>query len=155
MFWLFSSKPLENITAAKERLLWGFWDKKFGEKLRKNWRRFLVLYNRIKPFDIVVFQIAKTGEIHAIGIVKEKFYDDQTPIWPKEREKNKVFFPWRVSFSMIIFSEKPITTHFIKVENYVDGYGIGEISEHDFRRILESLKDKLSKNELTIEINFG
>jgi len=149
-FWLFSSKNIENIETAKERLLWGFWDREAGEKFRRNWRAFIRLYNRIKPFDIVVFQITKSGNIHAIGIVKEKYFDDQTPIWPDEREKGQILYPWRVSFSNLIFSKTPLTTHFIKIENYVDGYGIGELPEHDFRTMLNEMQKKMN-----IELNFG
>jgi len=148
--WLFSSKNIENIEATKERLIWGFWDREAGKKFRRNWRAFIRLYNRIKPFDIVVFQIAKSGHIHAIGIVKEKYFDDQTLIWPNEKEKGQVLYPWRISFSNIIFSKTPITTHFIKVENYVDGYGIGELPEHDLRTILNEMQKRTD-----IELNFG
>jgi len=28
------------------------------------------------------------GDIHAVGIVRERFYDDQTPIWSREIEKS-------------------------------------------------------------------
>lgn len=148
--WIFSSRNIENIEVAKERLLWGFWDREAGEKQRKNWRDFIRLYNKIKPFDIVIFQIAKTGEIHAIGIVKEIYYDDQTPIWPDEIEQNIVLFPWRVSFCNIIFSKKLFTYHFINIENYIDGYGIGELSEHEFRRILKEIQ-----KQLNVDINLG
>ena len=149
-FWLFSSKSLENIEVAKERLLWGFWDRDSGEKFRRNWRAFIRLYNRIKPFDIVVFQVARSGSIHAIGIVKEKYFDDQTPIWPAEREKGQILYPWKVSFSSLIYSKTPFATHFIKIENYVDGYGIGELPEHDFRTILNEIQKKTN-----IDLNFG
>jgi len=144
--WLFSSKDIENIKVAKERLLWGFWDREAGEKQRINWRAFIRLFNRIKPFDVIVLQIAKTGEIHAIGIVKETFYDNQTPVWPME--KDKVLFPWKVSFSSMLFSEEPFITHFIKIEDYIDGYGIGELSEYELRRILEKVKE-----EINVELN--
>ncbi len=150
-FWIFSSRNIENIEVAKERLLWGFWDREVGEKQRKNWREFIRLYHKIKPFDIVVFQIAKTGEIHALGIVKETYYDDQTPIWPEEQ--NRVLFPWRVCFSSLIFSRKPFTSLFVKIENYVDGYGIGELPEHEFRKILTEMQKQL--NQLNIDINLG
>ncbi|RLF81031.1 hypothetical protein DRN38_02970 [Thermococci archaeon] len=149
-FWIFSSYDLQNIQVAKERLLWGFWDRDAGKKQRKNWRPFIRLYNRLKPNDIVVFQIARTGEVHAIGIIKGKHYDDQTPVWPKEIEQNQVLFPWRVSFSIILFSKEPFVTHYTKIENYLDGYGIGELSEHEFRRILEKIKEKSN-----IEINLA
>jgi hypothetical protein len=149
-FWIFSSRNIENIEVAKKNLLWGFWDREAGEKQRKNWRSFIRLYNKIKPFDIVIFQIAKTGEIHAIGIVKETYYDDQTPIWPDETKQNTVLFPWRVSFCNLIFSKKPFTSHFAKIENYVDGYGIGELSEYEFRRILTEVQ-----KQLNVDINLG
>ncbi len=147
-FWVFSSNTIENIRVAKERLLWGFWDRDAGEKQRRNWRSFIRLYNKIKPFDIVIFQIARTGQIHALGVVKNTFYDDQTPIWPKE--KKKVLFPWRVALSSIVFSEDSFASHFVKIENYIDGYGLGELPEHDFRRVLKYVKSRLN-----VDINIG
>jgi len=152
--WLFSSSSIENIRVAKQRLLWGFWDREAGEKMRKNWRSFIRLYNKIEPFDIVIFQIAKTGDIYALGIVKSTYYDDQTPVWSNEREKNIVLYPWRVEFSIIIFSEKPLTKRFIKVQNYIDGYGIGEVPEHEFRNILKELNKMLINSSVNVEI-FG
>ena len=149
-FWLFSSRNIENIEVTKERLLWGFWDKEVGEKFRRNWRAFIRLYNRIKPFDVVIFQITKSGDIHAIGIVREKYFDDQTPIWPDEREGGRVLYPWRISFSNLMFSKTPLTSLFIEIENYVDGYGIGELSEHNFKTILNEIQKKMN-----IELNFG
>ena len=137
-FWIFSSKTIQNIEVARERLLWGFWDREAGKKQRQNWRSFIRLYNKIKPFDIVFFQIAKTGEIHAFGIVKKTYYDDQTPIWPNETRH--ILFPWKVSFCSIIFSNKPFIKHFVKIESYVDGYGIGELPEFEFRRILTEIQ---------------
>jgi len=140
--WLFSSRNIDNIEVAYKRLLWGFWDREAGDKQRRNWRAFIRLYNQIKPFDSATFQIAGTGEIHAIGLIKGRHYDDQTPIWPAEVKENKVLFPWRVEFSIIIFTSKPILTHFIKIENYIDGYGIGEVSHHDFNLIKEAFEEK-------------
>ncbi|MCC5998118.1 MAG: hypothetical protein LM573_03490 [Thermofilum sp.] len=152
-YWLFSSRNIENIEKAKEELLWGFWDREAGTKQRKYWRDFIRLYNRIKPFDVVVFQIAQTGEIHAIGIVKETYYDDQTPIWPEEKNENRVLFPWKVSFCNIIFSKTPFISHFVKIERYIDGYGIGELHEHEFRNILEKIQERL--NTANVVINLG
>jgi hypothetical protein len=152
-FWVFSSSSIENIKIAKDRLLWGFWDREAGEKERKNWRAFIRVYNKIKPFDIVIFQIAKTGEIHALGIVKETYYDDQTPVWPKELKKNQVIFPWRVSFCSIIYSDKPFTSFNVRIENYIDGYGIGELVEHEFRSVLTDIQNQFK--EKLLEINLG
>ena len=149
-FWLFSSINVENIEVAKNRLLWGFWDREAGEKQRRNWRAFIRIYNKIKPFDIVVFQVARTGEIHAIGIVKETYYDDQTPIWPREREQRRILYPWKVSFCSIIFSKKPFISHFIRIDNYVDGYGKGELPEHGFRRILSEIQ-----KQINVDYNLG
>jgi hypothetical protein len=148
--WIFSSRSIENIEVAKERLLWGFWDREAGEKQKKNWRAFIRMYNKIKPFDIVFFQIAGTGEIHALGIVKGTYYDDQTPIWPDEQKQNSVLFPWKVSFCSLIFSKEPFISHYLKIESYVDGYGIGELPEHEFRRILEGVK-----KQLNVDFNVG
>jgi len=148
--WIFSSNTVENIEVARERLLWGFWDREAGEKQKKNWRPFIRLYNRIKPFDIVFFQRAKTGEIHAVGIVKETYYDDQTPVWPQELEQNRVLFPWRVAFCTVLFSEKPFVSHYAKIESYVDGYGVGELSEHELRRVLAEVQKQLS-----VDFNLG
>jgi len=143
-FWLFSSNDVDNIRRAYERLVWGFWDREAGEKQRKNWRSFIRVYNRIKPFHIAVFQVARTGEVHAVGVVKETYYDDQAPVWDNEIEQNRVLYPWKVSLSTMAFSEKPFVKHFIKIENYIDGYGVGEIPEHEFRKIFDDIKSKLN-----------
>lgn len=150
VFWIFSSNNLGNIRRGYERLLWGFWDREAGAKQRRNWRSFIRAYNRIKPFDIVIFQIAKTGEIHALGIVKEIYYDDQTPIWDNEISQNRTLYPWKVFFSIILFSEETIMKLSIKIENYIDGYGLGELPEHEFRLILDKIRSKLN-----IKINFS
>lgn len=86
--------------------------------------------------------------MHAVGIVKKTYYDDQTPVWPLE--KKRVLFPWRVSFCMILFSTEPIISHFVKVESYVDGYGIGELAEYEYRRILTEIQKRLN-----IGLNMG
>ncbi|MEM2864610.1 MAG: hypothetical protein QXR65_05020 [Candidatus Bathyarchaeia archaeon] len=82
--WLVSSSNLDNVRRAHERLMWGFWDREAGEKQGRNLRLFIKAFNRIKPFDYLVFQIAGTGGIHGLGLVKSAYYDDQTPIWDKE-----------------------------------------------------------------------
>jgi hypothetical protein len=133
--WLFSSTDLENIKVGYERLLWGYWDREAGEKQRRNWRPFIRAYSRIKTFDFAVIQIAKTGEIHAFGIVRETFYDDQTLVWPIEFEQGKVLYLWRVSFSFMLLSEEPILRRFIKIQDYIDGYGLGELSPVDLHDI--------------------
>ncbi len=141
--WIFTSKNLENIERAFERLMWGFWDRDVCKKQRKNWRLFIRSFNNIEPFDVAVFQL-KTGEIHAIGIIEKTFYDDQTPIWEKEINENKIYFPWRVSFISMIFSKEPFIKHFIDLQYFIDGYGLGEIPEHEFKRILNSINDSSS-----------
>ena len=146
--WLFSSRDLESIRRGYERLLWGFWDvrsaksKELREKLESNWRRFLSSYNNIKPFDIVAIQVARSGKIHAIGVVKRTFYDDQTIVWPLEEKKGRVLYPWRVSFHIMIFSEEPITTLNIDKRDYVDGYGLGRLQAHHLNIILDAISNK-------------
>jgi len=141
--WVFSSRNKGNIRRAWERLLWGFWDRDLargrGSKLARNWRHFLRLYNSISSGDLVFFQVARTGEIHALGIVRGKHYDDQTPIWDLEVKEKRVLFPWRVSFYIILYSEEPFARLFIELRNYVDGYGIGEVPHHEAERILSEL----------------
>ncbi|AAB99386.1 hypothetical protein MJ_1369 [Methanocaldococcus jannaschii DSM 2661] len=141
-YWLFSSNNIRNIEICYNHMIWGFWDRNAGEKQKKNWRSFIRKYNQIKPFDVAVFQIAKTGEIHAIGVIKETYYDDQTPIWDNEINLNKVTFPWRVSFSVIIFSKEAVIKRFIKIQDYIDGYGLGELEHHDFNEILKAFQKK-------------
>jgi hypothetical protein len=146
--WLFSSRDLENIRRGYERLLWGFWDvksakgKKLREKLERNWRSFLSSYNNIEPFDIAAIQIARSGEIHAIGVVKRTFYDDQTIVWPLEEEKGRVLYPWRVSFHIMVFSEEPITTLNVDMSDYIDGYGLGKLQAHHLNIILDAISNK-------------
>jgi hypothetical protein len=124
--------------------MWGFWDREAGEKQRKNWRDFIRVFNKIKPFDIVIFQVAETGELYAIGVVKDTYYDDQSPVWDNEIKQSRVLYPWKVSLCSMIFSNKPFTKHFIRIENYIDGYGVGEVPEHEFRKIFQTIKSKLN-----------
>lgn len=153
--WIFSSRNKENIRRASERLLWGFWDKELVKgtksKLVRNWRQFLRLYNNIYSGDIVFFQIVRTGEIHAIGIVKDRYYDDQTPVWDLELKNNKVLFPWRVSFYFMVYSEEPLAHLFAEIKNYIDGYGIGEISFHEAKELLNKLEGKY---HLVVNVSF-
>lgn len=151
VLWIFSSNTVENIQIAEERLIWGFWDREAGRKQRENWRQFIRSYNRIKPFDITLIQIAGTGAIHAIAIIRDTYYDDQTPVWPNEMQQKRVLYPWRVSFSNILFSDTPFTSHFIKLENYIDGYGLGELPEHEFRKILGDIRAKIGA-EMNYEV---
>jgi len=158
-YWVFASKNKENIKTASERLLWGFWKKPHDSKssrkkstLAKNWRQFLHLYNNLSAGDVVFFQLAKSGDIHAVGIAKDRFYDDQTPVWPEEVNKGKVLFPWRVSFYIIIYSEKPLGAYFTHLENYVDGYGIGEAPPHEAETVLEKLREKLKSMGIYVKI---
>jgi len=137
-YWLFASKTLENIRTGFQNLMWGFWDKDAGEVMRRNWRDFIWKYNQIKPFDVAVIQLIPTSGIHAVGIIKEKFYDDQALIWEDEIVEKHVLFPWRVKFSMMVYSEEAVTQLMTGISSYIDGYGIGEIEEHSFRQILES-----------------
>ena len=150
-YWLVSSKDISHIKTAYERLMWGFWDRDIGEKLRQNWRRFIRTYDMIKPHDILIFQIARTGDIHGIGLVKDKFYDEETPVWEIEIERRRVLFPWRISLWFMIFSEEPILAgRFIRASNYIDGYGLGEITEHDFRAVCNALNERLKNVRLSI-----
>jgi len=146
--WIFSSKNVEKIEVAKKKLLWGFWDKRIAEKKNWNWRAFLTLYNKIEPFDIVVFQIAYTGDIHALGIVKKTYYDDQTPTFPDQVKH--ILYPWKVSFCTVIFSNTPLTKCYVEKANYVDGFGIGELQQYEFRSILTEIQKKVN-----IDLNLG
>ncbi|MEO0275306.1 MAG: hypothetical protein ABIM60_00795 [candidate division WOR-3 bacterium] len=149
----FSSNNIENIKVAKERLLWGFWHKEIGEKQKRNWGFFNKLYHKINPFDSVIFQYKDTGEIHALGVVKRKYYDDETLVWPEELSERKVLFPWRVEFCFMLFSTEPFITYFLKTENYVEGYGIGEVPEFEFRLVFENIKKRFELAKL--EFNIG
>jgi len=99
--WVFVSKNRENICRAYEESVWGFWDKDVARsrrsKLARNWRSFLRLYNSISGGDLAFLQTAGSGDIHAVGVVRERFYDDQTPIWDQEIEERRALYPWRVS----------------------------------------------------------
>jgi len=139
---VFSSSDLGNIRMAYERLIWGFWDREAGSKQRRNWRSFIRAYNWIRRFDYVLIQIAKTGEIHAMAVVKDMYHDDQAPIWKAEPEQRRVLFPWRVLFCFIIYSEKLILRRFIEIQNYIDGYGLGEIMDRDIADIVKVFEEK-------------
>ena len=150
--WLFSSKNFENLKVAQEHLMWAFWDRGVGKKQRENWRAFIRMFNRIRPFDIALFQIARTGKIYGIGIVKQTYYDDQTPVWPEEIKNKRVLFPWRVELAMFLLSRVPLSTRFISIENYLDGYGIAEVPEHYFRSILNEVLQRLQEQNMSLNI---
>ncbi|MCD6443385.1 hypothetical protein J7L70_00030 [Candidatus Bathyarchaeota archaeon] len=139
--WLFSSKDVCNIRRGFERLIWGFWDRDAGEKQRRNWRSFIRLFNQIRPFDLVVFQVAKTGDIHGLGIVRYSYYDDQTPVWDAELEEGRVLYPWRVRLSFMMFSETPVVSRFIPVQDYIDGYGAGSFPKHEVDGVLAAFME--------------
>jgi len=134
-----SSVNLRNIQRAYERSIWGFWDREAGEKQRRNWRPFIRVFNRIQSFDHVVFQIARTGEMHGVATVKRTYYDDQTPIWDNELAANHVIYPWRIELALMAYSEQPIQKTFIRISDYVDGYGIGELPQNDLTNLLEAI----------------
>ena len=49
------------------------------------------------------------------------------------------------------FSEEPILAgRFIRASNYIDGYGLGEITEHDFRAVCNALNERLKNVRLSI-----
>ena len=150
--WLFSSRDSSNIRRGFERLIWGFWDRDAGKKQRRNWRNFIRLFNRIQPFDIVVFQVAQTGDIHGLGGVKRTYYDDQTPVWDIELRERRVLFPWRVKLSFMIFSEEPVISRFIDIQDYVDGYGIGSLPQHEVHSILSAFTDS---SYVRYRVDFG
>jgi len=59
------------------------------------------------------------------------------------RRLRRVLFPWRAPFYIVVYSEEPITKLYTRIENYVDGYGIGEPPNHKAQQILEKLREKL------------
>jgi hypothetical protein len=102
--WVCSSNNIESLRTLAEKLVWGFWWKDFQPK--GNWRQFIGEYEKISDGDAVIFQLRDTGHIHSLGVVKEKFYDDQTKTFPYELERNRVLFYNRLKFHIVIFSEK-------------------------------------------------
>jgi hypothetical protein len=150
-YWLFFSKSLENVETAVKHLLWGFPSKdRIKEKDEKTteekWEKFLGYYNSIKPLDVVFFQIQNSEKkfyIHAIGIVRDKYYDDQTLIWSDEKKNRAVLYPWRVSFGIIIYSEEPFKEFNVPKERYLAGYGIAELTEDEVSDIIRSVERKL------------
>jgi hypothetical protein len=44
----------------------------------------------------------------------------------------------------MIFSDMAFTRHLIRIENYIDGYGVGEVPEHEFRKVFQTIKSKLN-----------
>ncbi|MCD6525007.1 MAG: hypothetical protein J7K48_08485 [Thermococcus sp.] len=148
-YWLVSSFDYESLQTAQERLMWGFWDKnsaskqELRSKLKKNWRDFITQYNTMKPGDIVFFQNKTNYKIHGFGIIREKYYDDQTPIWSLESKYNRVLFPWRLSFQAVLMSKMGFSIHAVNKSMYLDGYGLGALSESEAYRILKFINIEL------------
>ena len=142
-YWVLSSYSIENIRRAHERLMWGFTDPTImqEDKYSKNWRDFIKWYNNILPGDIMAFQLFKERRyfIHGLSIVREKFYDDETPIWNNEKDR-QVLYPWKVRFSLMLYSESAITELAIPTHEYTAGYGIGKLSRGDLELIIQNLE---------------
>lgn len=49
--------------------------------------------------------------------------------------KIRFLFPWRVQFAIMIFSKEPVIRKFVKIQDYIDGYGLGELEQHEFGSI--------------------
>ncbi|MEM0203921.1 MAG: hypothetical protein QXO16_08580 [Archaeoglobaceae archaeon] len=153
-YWIFVAKDFEDVTAlekfkiAKEKLLWGFWHREAGEKQIKYWRDFKKLYDEIKHLDMVFFQRVDTESIHGFGIVKRKYEDFKTLIWPDEQKRGQVLYPYRVSFYLLFFSEDPLATYSpIEAEakkegRFVIGYGIGKLLGSEVKQIVAEMEEK-------------
>ena len=86
--WLFSSSSLESIRVGYERPLWGFWRRDACP--RERWGPFLSAYQRVKPSDIAVIQLTEDYGIYAVGVVRERYYDDLTLVWRDELRRREV-----------------------------------------------------------------
>jgi hypothetical protein len=75
--------------------------------------------------------------------VRDKYYDDQTLIWSDEKKSGTVLYPWRVSFSIIIYSKEPFKEFNVPKERYLAGYGIAELTEDEVSDIIKSVEGKL------------
>jgi len=158
-YWLFSSYTLDHIRTAYDRLIWGFTDPKIkkAEKYEENWSRFKKFYDMISVGDIAVFQyiwqsrrekkarlafapeefVEERHYIHGLGVAQNTFHDDQNQTWRDEIKQGHVKYPWRVNFSVMLYSESPITE--FTAQEYITGYGIGKLAKMDVETIVESL----------------
>ena len=143
-YWLVCTTNLDNIRTAYDRLVWGFPDisTRWGEKYKRNWRYFVKMFNRILSGDVMVFQHIKGRSylVHAIGVVKDRYYDDETPILSDEVKEGYVIFPWKVRLGLMIFSEEPIAKLAILTQDYLTGYGIGRLRSTDIQAIVTNLE---------------
>jgi len=64
----------------------------------------------------------------------------------------RALYPWRVSFYIAVYSEEPAAKLYTGIENYVDGYGIGELPNHEAQQILEKLREKLRNINIDLHI---
>jgi len=64
----------------------------------------------------------------------------------------RALYPWRASFYIVVYSEEPIAKLYTRIENYVDGYGIGELPNHEAQQILEKLREKLRNINIDLQI---
>jgi hypothetical protein len=90
----------------------------------------------------MAFQLFKERKffIHGLGVVQDKFYDDETPIWDDEIKYGRVIYPWKVRFGLMIYSEYPIMELAIPIHEYVSGYGIGKLPRGDLETIIQNLE---------------
>lgn len=88
--------------------------------------------------------------MHAAATVKRTYFDDQTPVWDRELELNRVLYPWRMDLAFMLYSEKPILKTFIRISDYVDGYGIGELPQHELNNLLAAIP---TRTEIKIKLS--
>ncbi|MDI3497822.1 MULTISPECIES: hypothetical protein [Archaeoglobus] len=45
----------------------------------------------------------------------------------------------------MIFSREPVVKKYIRIQDYLDGYGIGELEPHDFNVIIDAFRQKFGE----------
>ena len=115
-------------------------------------------YELIKPGDIVIFYVKKTGSETLggkfVGVFKaaSEWYREDKPLWPDEIRENRVKYPWRIKLEPIklgtvSFEELIPKLEFIRNKERAYAYLVGTpanlrrpIPEEDAKLIMESLR---------------
>ena len=145
-YWLFVVNE-ENWEVIRDKKIYGAPESK----------RFKLVYELVKPGDIVVFYVKRKGSKRLggrfVGVfrVASEWFRGEEPLWPDEVREGRVKYPWRVRLEPVKlgvtdFKELVPVLGFIGNKERANAYLVGTpanlrrpIPEEDAKKIIEAL----------------
>ncbi len=145
-YWLFVVNE-ENWEVIRDKKIYGAPESK----------RFKLVYELVKPGDIVVFYVKRKGSKRLggrfVGVfrVASEWFRGEEPLWPDEVREGRVKYPWRVKLEPVKlgvadFQELVPVLSFIRNKERANAYLVGTpanlrrpIPEEGAKKIIEAL----------------